>query len=85
MNRHGTVLWRYAPSAGFGALNHPSLAMMLPNGDIAINDDFNDRVVIVDPTQNAIVWQYGHSGDSWNGPWIPEHAGRDGLRSARSE
>jgi hypothetical protein len=68
MNRHGTVLWRYAPSAGFGALNHPSLAMMLPNGDIAINDDFNDRVVIVDPTKNAIVWQYGHSGIPGTGP-----------------
>jgi hypothetical protein len=35
---------------------------MLPNGDIAINDDFNDRVVIVDPKTNAIVWQYGHTG-----------------------
>ena len=62
MNRHGTVLWRYAPAAGFGALNHPSLAMMLPNGDIAVNDDFNDRVVILDPRRNAIVWQYGHRG-----------------------
>ena len=49
MNRHGTVLWRYRPTSGWGELNHPSLAFMLPNGDIAINDDFNDRVVIVDP------------------------------------
>jgi hypothetical protein len=32
---------------------------MLPNGDIAINDDYNDRVVIVDPRQRRIVWQYG--------------------------
>jgi hypothetical protein len=62
MNRYGTVLWRYAPAAGFGALNHPSLAMMLPNGDIAVNDDFNDRVVIIDPKKSAIVWQYGHAG-----------------------
>ena len=36
-----------------GALNHPSLAMMLPNGDIAINDDFNDRVVIVDLSKSG--------------------------------
>jgi hypothetical protein len=62
MNRRGTVLWRYGPSAGWGALDHPSLAMMLPNGDIAINDDYKDRVVIVDPRKNRIVWQYGHAG-----------------------
>jgi outer membrane protein assembly factor BamB len=60
LNRHGKVLWRYGPASGWGALDHPSLAIMLPNGNIAINDDYNDRVVIVDPKQNRIVWQYGH-------------------------
>ena len=60
LDRHGRVLWRYGPSSGWGALDHPSLAIMLPNGDIAINDDYNDRVVIVDPKQRRIVWQYGH-------------------------
>ena len=62
IDRHGKVLWRYGPRAGAGALDHPSLAMMLPNGNVAINDDFKDRVVIVDPKTNAIVWQYGHAG-----------------------
>ena len=62
LDRHGGVLWRYGPSAGWGALDHPSLAIMLPNGNIAINDDFNDRVVIVDRRQRRIVWQYGHLG-----------------------
>jgi hypothetical protein len=60
LGRHGTVLWRYAPTSGWGELDHPSLAIMLPNGDIAINDDYNDRVVIVDPKRRRIVWQYGH-------------------------
>ncbi|HZS30546.1 MAG TPA: hypothetical protein VFA37_04760 [Gaiellaceae bacterium] len=60
LNRRGHVLWRYGPSAGWGELNHPSLAIMLPNGDIAVNDDYNDRVVIVDPKKNRIVWDYGH-------------------------
>jgi hypothetical protein len=60
LDRHGEVLWRYGPTSGWGALDHPSLAIMLPNGDIAINDDFNDRVVIVDPRKRRIVWQYGH-------------------------
>ena len=68
MNTRGTVLWRYAPSAGVGALDHPSLAMMLPSGDIAVNDDFNDRVVIIDPHTNTIVWQYGHAGIAGAGP-----------------
>ena len=61
INRHGRVLWRYGPASGWGALDHPSLALMLPNGNIAINDDYRDRVVIVDPSRNAIVWQYGHA------------------------
>ena len=60
LNRRGQVLWKYGPPGGWGALDHPSLAIMLPNGDIAINDDFNDRVVVVDPAKRRIVWQYGH-------------------------
>jgi outer membrane protein assembly factor BamB len=60
LDRHGSVLWRYDPTSGWGELNHPSLAIMLPNGNIAINDDYNDRVVIVDPKSRRIVWQYGH-------------------------
>ncbi len=61
INRRGKVLWRYGPRSGWGALDHPSLALMLPNGDIAINDDYKDRVVIVDPRRDRIVWQYGHA------------------------
>ena len=60
LDQHGKVLWQYRPTSGWGESNHPSLAIMLPNGDIAVNDDYNDRVVIVDPKQRRIVWQYGH-------------------------
>ncbi len=52
----GHLLWR------FGGLNHPSLALPLPNGDILVNDDYNDRVIVIDPVTNRIVWQYGHTG-----------------------
>ena len=62
IDRHGTVLWRYEAQSGWAALDHPSLAMMLPNGDIAVNDDYKDRVVIIDPATKQIVWQYGHAG-----------------------
>jgi DNA-binding beta-propeller fold protein YncE len=57
----GTLLWRYAPS-GASALDHPSLALGLPNGDVLANDDRNHRVIVVDPRTNRIVWQYGHTG-----------------------
>ena len=34
---------------------------MLPDGTIAVNDDFRHRVVIIDPATHRIVWQYGHT------------------------
>jgi hypothetical protein len=61
INRRGRVLWRYGPSAGHGRLDHPSLAIALPNGDVAVNDDFRHRVLVIDPHSNRIVWQYGHT------------------------
>jgi outer membrane protein assembly factor BamB len=64
---HGHVLWRFSPR-GPDALNHPSLALPLPNGDVVANDDYNDRVIVVDPRTNQIVWQYGHTGVSGTKP-----------------
>ena len=66
--RTGRVLWSYRVSSGSGELNHPSLAAMLPNGDIVVNDDYNDRVVIIDPRTDRIVWQYGHTGVAGTAP-----------------
>jgi hypothetical protein len=62
MNGRGRVFWRYRLSSGWGALNHPSLALWLPNGNIAVNDDYNDRVVVINPRTKRIIWQYGHRG-----------------------
>jgi|BarGraNGADG00212_2_1021979.scaffolds.fasta_scaffold08834_2 outer membrane protein assembly factor BamB len=64
----GRLLWRYAPTSGNGRLDHPSLAAPLPNGMIVVNDDFRARVVVIDPTTNTIVWQYGRTGAPGNGP-----------------
>ncbi len=61
VDRHGKVLWRYRPRTGTGRLDHPSLAIELPNGLIAANDDFRHRVVIIDPKTDRIVWQYGQT------------------------
>ncbi len=59
----GQLLWLYRPLSGAGALNHPSLARLLATGMVLVSDDLNDRVVVIDPTTNAIVWQYGHTGE----------------------
>ena len=32
------------------------------SGDVLCTDDGNDRVVVIDPRTNRIVWQYGHTG-----------------------
>jgi outer membrane protein assembly factor BamB len=61
LDRHGHVLWRYAPRSGPGRLDHPSLAIDLTNGLVAVNDDFRHRVLVIDPNTNRIVWQYGHN------------------------
>ncbi len=58
----GHLMWR------FGGLNHPSLALPLPNGDILVNDDFNHRVIVIDQAAHRIVWQYGHTGVPGAGP-----------------
>jgi DNA-binding beta-propeller fold protein YncE len=59
-NSEGKTLWRYKPT-GKDALDHPSLALALPNGFVIANDDHNHRVIVVDPNTNKIVWQYGET------------------------
>ncbi len=63
----GKLIWRFAPG-GSAALDHPSLALPLPNGDVLVNDDYNDRVIVVDPKQQKIVWQYGHMAAAGTAP-----------------
>lgn len=58
----GKVLWQYHEGSGAGEINHPSNALQLPNGNILVCDDWNDRVIVIDPKSKAIVWQYGHQG-----------------------
>ncbi len=65
---HGQIVWTYQKLSGPGELNQPSLAVMMPNGMIAANDDDNDRVVVIDPRTDQIVWQYGHDGVPGSAP-----------------
>ena len=58
-NRAGEILYRYQPTSGPGVLNQPSLVEQLPSGMWMLNDDYNDRMVAIDPATGALVWQYG--------------------------
>jgi hypothetical protein len=67
-NRRGHILYRYRAPSGPGMLNHPSLAEILPSGVIMVNDDYNNRMVAIDPVTRALVWQYGITGKHGTGP-----------------
>ena len=57
--RNGQVTWLYDAKSGDAMLKKPSLAERLPNGLIMLNDDYRNRVVVIDPSTYSIVWQYG--------------------------
>lgn len=67
-NRQGRILYRYRQASGPGMLDHPSLAEILPSGVIMANDDYNDRMIAIDPVTKALVWQYGVTRKPGRGP-----------------
>jgi outer membrane protein assembly factor BamB len=60
--KSGRVVWEYYVTSGDGELDHPSYATELPNGNFLLNDDANDRVIVIDRASKKIVWQYGQTG-----------------------
>ncbi|MBZ9799597.1 PQQ-binding-like beta-propeller repeat protein [Mesorhizobium sp. ES1-4] len=58
ITRDGKVVWRYQAKL-HEELNHPSLAIELPNGNVLATDDLNHRVVVIDKATSTILWQYG--------------------------
>lgn len=59
--RSGTILWSYQVPSGPAMLDHPSLAERLPNGLLMVTDDYRDRIVVINPVTQSIVWQYGQT------------------------
>jgi outer membrane protein assembly factor BamB len=57
----GKVIWSYSPKSGAGELKDPTLAIVLADGDVLVADSLNDRVIVIDPKTDKIVWQYGHT------------------------
>jgi outer membrane protein assembly factor BamB len=62
VDRSGRVTWSFGSASGPDHLAKPSLAVRWPNGLIAANDDYGERVIAIDPQTKKIVWQYGHTG-----------------------
>jgi hypothetical protein len=69
-DRHGRIEYRYQPTSGPGVLNRPSLVEQLPSGVFMANDDYNDRMVAIDPSTKALVWQYGVTGHPGTAPGL---------------
>lgn len=69
-NRRGQIEYRYQPASGAGVLDHPSLVERLPSGVFMVNDDYNDRMVAIDPSTGALVWQYGITGHAGTSPGL---------------
>ena len=76
-NQNGSLLWRFDPT-GAQTLNHPSIAIPLPNGNILATDDRNNRVIVIDKATGKIIWQYGYTGVSGSKPgYLAEPDGVD--------
>ena len=58
-NKAGQILYTYRAPSGINRLNQPSLAELLPSGVFMLNDDYRDRMAAIDPTTQALVWNYG--------------------------
>lgn len=80
MSPKGKILWSYFVTSGPGMLNQPSLAVKLSNGMVLLNDDHNDRVIVINPKTDKIVWQYGHTHVAGTAPgYLKEPDGLDLL------
>jgi len=66
VDQGGNIVWQYGQFGvtGFGPdqLNTPVQNTFLPNGNVLITDQGNERIIEVQRTDNSIVWQYGQNG-----------------------
>jgi hypothetical protein len=49
--------WEYFVTSGEAMLDHPSLALELPNGDVILNDDRRHRVLVIDRSSGITAQQ----------------------------
>jgi hypothetical protein len=67
----GVIVWQYGKfgvtGAGPNELSSPVQNTWLPNGDVLITDQGNQRIIEVERQSKNIVWQYGMTGVAGNG------------------
>jgi hypothetical protein len=72
VNEEKKIVWQYGQFGvtGFGPnqLNTPVQNTFLPNGNVLITDQGNERIIEVRVSDKAIVWQYGINGVIGIGP-----------------
>src|ERR1700732_183020 len=72
VDRDGNIVWQYGQfgiaGSGPDQLNTPVQNTWLPGGHVLITDQANERIIEVDVETKGIVWQYGTTGVSGNGP-----------------
>jgi len=78
VDRHGDILWQYGQAgvggSGANQLNTPVQSAFLsgfpghPGFHVIITDQVNERIIVVNLFTSKIVWQYGTTGVSGNGP-----------------
>src|ERR1700730_14408235 len=63
VDQSGNIVWQYGQAkvtgSGPNQLNVPVFAIQLPDHNIAIVDQSNERVIVVDKNTKQIVWHYG--------------------------
>ena len=68
----GRIVWQYGQfgvtGCGPNQLNTPVQNTYLPNGNVLITDQVNERIIEVRRSDNSIVWWFGQDNDSCIGP-----------------
>ena len=63
VNQQGKIVWQYGQAGVTGSgpnqLNTPVFAIQLPNRNIMVVDQANNRVIEIDRNSKQIVWSYG--------------------------
>ena len=63
VNQQGKIVWQYGQAGVSGAgpnqLNVPVFAIQLPNHNIMVVDQGNNRVIEIDRNSKQVVWSYG--------------------------
>jgi outer membrane protein assembly factor BamB len=63
VDQHGNIVWQYGQAgvtgSGANQLNVPVFAIQLPNRNIMVVDQANNRVIEIDRFSKQIVWSYG--------------------------